>query len=88
MYNEAAGTKVTPLSKIARNIDVSGGYTAGSIGVTEGIMYTHLANLIGDKFDESAERLAMVVARHGYKTPPKPESMMGAVTRLLNTQGI
>lgn len=87
LYHGAAGTKVTPLDKYVRNIDATAGYRIGSVNKQQNdIMYDHLANLIGDKFDQTGENLAVVFARYGYK-PQKQQDFAAAVRSLKNTQG-
>jgi hypothetical protein len=87
LYHGAAGTKVTPLDKYVKNVDATAGYRIGSVNKQQNdIMYDHLANLIGDKFDQTGENLAVVFARYGYK-PQKQQDFAAVVRSLKNTQG-
>jgi hypothetical protein len=87
LYHGAAGTKVTPLDKYVKNVDATAGYRIGSVNKQQNdIMYDHLANLIGDKFDQTGENLAVVFARYGYK-PQKQQDFASVVRSLKNTQG-
>lgn len=88
LYNEKAGTSVTPLSKMVRNVNITGNYTPGTINevAPHDIMYEHLANLIGEKFDETGQNLASFIARYGYK-PQKQQNMGDAIRRIQNSQG-
>lgn len=87
LYDEPKGTKVIPLDKMIKDTK---GYKPGQLNeVTSSseFMYQLLGDIIGERFDNTGERLATVVARYGYK-PQKQESITDAVRSLKNMQGL
>lgn len=85
LYNEAAGTKVIPIDKFVRNIDATAGYSAGSVLAQQnGIMYTYLADLIGEKFDEVSERQAVAWAHIARAN--KPNIDMNAIAEQMRRE--
>lgn len=92
MYSEAPGTKVIPISKIARAIDPMGGYMAGSIARMEQQQQrSDNMQVLGKMFDASlarhGENLSYVIMAARMKPQPQ-EKLYDAVIRVENKSGL